>query len=350
MKIAIIADTHYGVRNDDPIFLDMTKKFLDDVFFPTIKKEKIKHIIHLGDLVDKRKTININTATRLRNDFMQPIIDMGIEYHHIIGNHDCYYKNTNEVNAVNQLYNSMFPVYTKAQEINIMGFPILVVPWICPENREHTIETIKKSSAPICMGHLELQGFQMNKGSVSTHGEDRGLFDKFRLTLSGHYHHRSTDGSIYYLGSHGEFTWADYDDPRGFHILDTYDNGLTFHRNPYILFTKFIYDDNNDNNDYTDYDYSVHKGTFVKVVVINKNKAHFLEEVYQKISDQGVHDIQIIENISLVQAEISQNEIKNVSSTFDFISKSIDRISDSSVNIDKLKIVMTNLYNRAIDK
>ena len=43
MKIALITDTHWGVRNDNVSFHDNSKKFLDDVFFPTLMSKGINH-------------------------------------------------------------------------------------------------------------------------------------------------------------------------------------------------------------------------------------------------------------------------------------------------------------------
>ena len=63
----------FGVRNDNVSFLDSSKSFLDNVFFPEIDRQQIKIIVHLGDLVDRRKYINIQTANRLREDFLDPI-------------------------------------------------------------------------------------------------------------------------------------------------------------------------------------------------------------------------------------------------------------------------------------
>ena len=95
MKIALITDTHWGVRNDHISFMDNSKLFLDNVFFPLLVKHNIGTIVHLGDLVDRRKYININTANRLRVDFLDKIKDYDV--HIIAGNHDTYFKNTNEV-------------------------------------------------------------------------------------------------------------------------------------------------------------------------------------------------------------------------------------------------------------
>jgi 3',5'-cyclic AMP phosphodiesterase CpdA len=88
MKIALITDTHWGVRNDSIAFHNNNKKFLDNVFFPKLASLGIDHVIHLGDIVDRRKYINFLTANRLRNDFLDPLESMGITLDSIAGNHD----------------------------------------------------------------------------------------------------------------------------------------------------------------------------------------------------------------------------------------------------------------------
>ena len=85
MKIALITDTHFGVRSDNPLFLEYFDKFLDGVFFPELKRRGIKHIVHLGDLFDRRKYVNFNTLTWSRS-FMDRTKDYSIDL--IIGNHD----------------------------------------------------------------------------------------------------------------------------------------------------------------------------------------------------------------------------------------------------------------------
>ena len=239
-KIAVICDSHWGVRGDNVHFLDMNKRFLENVFFPTIDEQRIKCVLHLGDVVDKRKQISFQTANCLRKDFLEPLADRGVRTIVTVGNHDCFYKNTNKINALTELVQDKytnFEVLIDPIEMELYNQKILMLPWICQENQENSMRMINETNASICLGHLEIEGFEMYKGLVNEHGKSRQLFDKFHMVLSGHYHHVSSDGSINYLGSHGEFTWSDYNDPRGFHILDLQKKGFDVLSKPlyYVL-------------------------------------------------------------------------------------------------------------------
>ena len=44
MKIAIINDTHFGVRNDHQGFLDYMFQFFDEQFFPYLVENNIKTV------------------------------------------------------------------------------------------------------------------------------------------------------------------------------------------------------------------------------------------------------------------------------------------------------------------
>ena len=122
-KIALLNDTHFGCRNDSPAFIEYQNKFYNELFFPYIQNNIIlKHLIHLGDVVDRRKFINHNTAHNFKKVFWNRLEEMNIDTHIIIGNHDTYYKNTNEVNAIYKILNinKNAKVYTHATDVNLM--------------------------------------------------------------------------------------------------------------------------------------------------------------------------------------------------------------------------------------
>ena len=348
MKIALITDTHWGVRNDNNAFLDNNKKFLDDIFFPYLDAHSINTVIHLGDLVDRRKYLNINTAKRLRDDFIQPLHNRGILPHLIIGNHDTYYKNTNTVNSSREFFENDFNIYDAAEEVEFDGVPILFIPWICDDNRDETLRLISTTKAQICMGHLELAGFEMYRGSPISHGDDRGLFGRFDMVLSGHYHHRSSAGNIFYLGSHAEFTWSDYDDPKGFHILDTETRELAFIENPFKMFRKMWYNDKDvTTEDLLDRDFSKYAGAYVKLIVQGKDNPFAFDLFTTKLYEANPIEVTIVEDHRNMDT-IDENDLLNeAEDTLTILSKYIGTL-ETSVNTKELDNLMHSLYNEAM--
>ena len=222
MKIALLNDTHFGCRNDSPAFIEYQNKFYNDLFFPYLQHNNIKTLIHLGDVVDRRKFINHNTAHNFKQVFWNRLDELGIDTHIIIGNHDTYYKNTNEVNAMQNLnICKNAKVYTHATTVNFDNLPILFIPWICDDNEAETIRTIENTQSTIAMGHLEIKGFEMHNGHMNEHGTEKTVFKRFEKVISGHFHKKSDDGHVYYLGTQYEIMWSDYKCPKGFHIFDT---------------------------------------------------------------------------------------------------------------------------------
>ena len=192
--------------------------------------------------------------------------EMGIELHLIIGNHDTYYKNTNEVNSMDELVGSdKCNIYTKPQVVEFDGCPIQFMHWINAGNYDESMSALKNSPSQILMGHLEVNGFEMHKGHKSEGGWDKEMFRRFDLCFSGHFHHKSDNGNVYYLGNPYEITWSDYNDKRGFHIYDTETMETEFIENPHSMFHKIYYND--EKNDYGDL--SKYEDTYVKIIIEN---------------------------------------------------------------------------------
>ena len=372
MKIALITDTHWGVRNDSPIMHNHMKRFLDEVFFPKIDAEGIDTIIHLGDLVDRRKYVNYVTARRLRKDFLDPIQKRGIKMHVIAGNHDTFYKNTNTTNALVELIGEPYSDDPSDPIKDIKRYPniniyydnpceiwdtdngtitpkYILIPWICDDNREITMKAINESKAPIAIGHLELAGYEMYKGQINEHGDDPKVFDKFDLVLSGHFHTRSSSGNIHYLGTPVQYIWSDYSDTKGFHILDTSTRVLEFIPNPNQIFHKFFYDDiNKQMDEVLLFDADVYKDCYVKVVVKNKTNPYWFDIVIERLEKAGVADLQVVEDHFHLDLEADDDIVNEAEDTISIINKFIDSMN---INTDRKRVenIIQNLYIEAHD-
>ena len=349
MKIALLTDSHAGVRNDSVAFHDYMKRFYDDVFFKYLDTNGIRNVVHCGDIVDRRKYININTAYRLRKDLIEPAIEREITWHQILGNHDVMHKNTNKISSFTELFNK-FPlnIYEEATEVDFDGCNILLMPWINDENREHALKLIKETNAQICFGHLEIQGFEMFKGSIVSHGDDPTMFGRFDIVCSGHYHHRSHRGNIHYLGSPAEFTWSDYDDPRGFHIFDTETRELTFIENPYKMFHKFWYNDGDPTFVDSDIDYNQFEGKIIKIIITEKNNPYWFEKFIENIEKKNPIDIQIVEDHLNLNLEDDQDIIDEAESTIDIFKKYIQNTEAKGIDKNKLENKIVDLYHEAL--
>ena len=350
MKVALVTDTHWGARNDSRVFAKYFSKFWEETFFPYIDKHNIDHIIHLGDIVDRRKYINYVTADNLKTDFINPLKQRNIKFWCIIGNHDIYYRNSLEINALDQLYgvDKNINLISKPKEITIDGCKLLLMPWICQNNWNDSWEAIKKSKSQIMMGHLELNGFEMHKGAVCETGLDLQEFSKFDMVLSGHFHHRSSSNNIYYLGAPYEITWSDYQDPKGFHIFDTQTRELEFIENPFNMFYKFMYNDSDMKiEDLDDIDLSTYENTYMKVIIQNKTNPYLFDLFVDRLTKVGVHNLQIIEDLFNLDIGNESDIIDEAKSTMEILESYVEQI-ESNVSKKKLKGLFHGLYNEAM--
>jgi DNA repair exonuclease SbcCD nuclease subunit len=347
MRVAIITDQHFGARNDSTAFLDFYERFYNETFFSTLDSNNIESVLILGDTFDRRKYVNFYSLDRAKKMFFDKLEERGIKVFMIAGNHDTYFKNTNEVNSPELLLAEYTNIHliNNAQDIIVHDTPICFVPWICPDNYEESIETINASKAEICMGHFEIAGFAMYRGMESHEGLSKDLFKRFDMVFSGHYHHRSDDGHIYYLGNPYELTWQDYNDPRGFHLFDLQTRQLEFIRNPNTMFERVEYDDSLIDPSVADYTHLSNK--YVKIVVVNKNDFYKFDKFITKVYNVNPYEVKIIEDFS----EFSEGEIDsdiNLEDTLDVLSNYIDSV-ETDLDKDRVKTFMKSLYTEAIN-
>jgi DNA repair exonuclease SbcCD nuclease subunit len=350
MKIALLNDTHCGVRNSSQIFIDFQERFFTEIFFPFCKDNDIKHIIHLGDYYDHRKFVNFKALNANRKHFLEPLTQAGMTMDIIPGNHDVFHKNTNELCSLKELlgyYTSNINIIMKPSTINYDGCDVHLVPWINPENWDMSMNFLA-SNTGIVMAHLELANFEMMRGikQLSGMGMSKEPFKHFDMVLSGHYHASSQQENIRYLGCQMEFTWADANDQKYFHIFDTDTKTVEAIPNPLVMFEKIYYDDTD--TDYTNYDINILTGKFVKVIVGNKSNPYMFDKFIERISELNTHDLKIAENFSEFLGENVLTNIEDVENTTDLMASYIDGVN-TDLDKDKLKTLMNSLYNDAID-
>jgi DNA repair exonuclease SbcCD nuclease subunit len=220
-----------------------------------------------------------------------------------------------------------------------------MMPWICPENYQASLDEMKTTKAELCMGHFEIAGFAMYRGMESHEGLSKETFEKFDMVFSGHYHHRSDDGHIYYLGNPYELTWQDFNDPRGFHLFDLSTRELEFVRNPYTMFARIEYNDKDQEPINLDaYDL---KECYVKLIVVNKTDFYKFDKFIQKLYSKGCHDIKIVEDLSEFEDGEIGEEI-NLEDTISVLTNYVDSV-ETDVDKEKIKTYMRTLYTEAVN-
>jgi len=344
MKVAIITDTHYGARKNSKLFHDYFLKFYNNIFFPTLKEYGINKVIHLGDAFDSRKGIDFSALLWAKNNIFDRLQEMSIDVHLITGNHDCYYKNTNQVNAVDLLlreYDNV-TVYSEPAEVLLDKLKVLFIPWINQENEESTLKLIQNSTCHCAMGHLELQGFRVNKQIVMEHGLESKLFEKFSKVFSGHYHTRSTNGTVFYLGNPYEIYWTDVGDTRGFTIFDTETLEHTPVNNPYRMFYNIYYEDTN----YQTFDTREYENKIVKVIVRKKTDTKKFEKFIDKLYSSGVSELKVVENFVIEDTE--NFEVFESEDTLSILNRYIE---EAEVNFDKsiVQKMIQEIYQEACE-
>lgn len=352
MKIAIITDQHFGARNDSVHFLDYYEKFYSGTFFTTLVSNGISDLLILGDTFDRRKYVNFYSLKRTKEMFFDRLAELNIKVHMLAGNHDTYFKNTNDVNSVDLLLREYdnITVIDKPTTISIDDNKVCMIPWICPENYEECLKHIENTDADLCMGHFEIAGFAMHRGMPSTEGLSRDIFRKFSLTFSGHYHHKSTADNIHYLGNPYELTWQDFNDPRGFHLFNLDSYKLEFIENPNVMFHRIVYDDKEETiTEINNRDLTRYTNTYVKVVVLNKTNPYLFDKFMNNLYNVNPIDITIAEDFIDLTEGVEDDMIDQAEDTMTIISKYVDGISEQHIDNERLKTILKELYVEALN-
>ena len=345
MKIAIITDQHFGARKNSKLFHDYFLKFYNDIFFPTLEERGIKVVVDMGDTFDSRKGIDFAALAWAKDNYYDRLAKLGVKVHTIVGNHTAYYKNTNQVNAVDLLlreYKNVI-IYSEPTSVKLGKLPVLFVPWINEENSGNTLKSIKDFSGVHAMGHLELNGYPAHRGHIMETGHDGKLFASYKKVFSGHYHTRSTDGRVFYLGNPYEIYSNDMGDDRGFHIFDTENDDLQAFNNPYNMYEVIYYED----TPHQTFDARTYQGKIVKLIVRKKSNPKQYDKFVNKLLESEIAELNIVE---LDVGEIIDLEKYDPESedTISILNRCVED-SEQSINKSEISKLIHEVYREACE-
>lgn len=351
MHVCFLNDTHVGIRNSSDIFIRYQQRFYEEIFFPYLLENNIKQIIHLGDYYENRKFINFKALQANRLMFLEKLREYGITMDIIAGNHDLFYRDTSKLCSLNELlghYMNEVNIIHKPTVLDYDGTKIGLLPWINKDNEDESFEFLKKAKANILCAHLELQGFSVSPGYSMQGGMSPEHFNRFEIVLSGHFHTKSSQNNIHYLGSQMEFFANDCDDPKYFHVLDTSTREITAVRNPITIFKKVMYDDTIESNrdQYLADDLSDMNEKFVKLVVVKKKNNALFDRYVERIQSQQIHELKIAENFDEYRGASVDDSDLLVEDTHTLVNSYVDSV-DTPLDKDRIKSQVYELMTEA---
>jgi hypothetical protein len=344
-RVVILTDLHFGFKRQSAVFHDYFLKFYNDVFFPFLENNNITTVIDMGDTFDNRKTLDLTTIEWAKTNFYDRLESMNIELHTLVGNHTTYYRNTNRINTPKLLLSqySNIQTYSSPTVVELDGLSVLMIPWINSENEKETLDLIDTTKAKVAMGHLELNGFYVNRGTAMEEGRDADIFSKFKKVFTGHYHTRSDNGTVFYIGNPYEMFFNDSGDSRGFVVFDTETLKHAYVNNPYSLFDYVYYED----TDIESFDFEKYAGKIIKVIVRTKSDNVLFDQFISNFYSIGVADLKIIENYSQQKEQEFDFQLEN-EDTFSLIQRFVDE-SEIDLNKDKLKLILSEIHKEACE-
>jgi DNA repair exonuclease SbcCD nuclease subunit len=355
-KIIILGDVHFDVGNGNQTVLENQLQFFNNQLFPYMKENNIKTIIQLGDLMDNRNKVSVNVTHYLKKDFFDVMKREGISLYTLIGNHDIYHKDTREIHSLGlfDIIYDNFYIINDIQTLNISDKNLLIVPWVLPDEKYNFEDYLDTN---YIFGHFETNGVEMVKGINCNSSHAFGM-DSFKgiKTFSGHFHLRRyyETSNIYYVGTPNQINWSDYNEQKGFHVLDIPSGNLEFIEN--IVSTKHIKIILNSEDKSIDVlgfkdilkfkidsklDYSIFKKHKAKIYIDKDNV--FNKAVIEKL-DTELQSYRI----ELLEKEDTEQELEEKSDSENRVDFDVVSTIKENIKTDYQKQVFNEIYTEAL--
>lgn len=223
-KIYMITDTHFGVYSAHNLnkWMDIQFGFFEKLFIPYLK-ENVKEgdiLVHLGDLFDDRDSVPIIIMNRVQ-ELLSELSDI-IPIHLMVGNHDLWNKGDNSINSP-KVYKWIpnVNIYEKTTTMEFEGKKLVFMPWI--EHRSNMIKELQSTPGDYLFCHSDLNGCRMHLSSVAHRNKSKinvSEFSGYNRVFSGHIHIRQVNENFEFIGAPYQMDRNDFNDTKGFTILD----------------------------------------------------------------------------------------------------------------------------------
>lgn len=356
-KILYLGDLHIGARGGSEYMRDFIFDYLINHVIKAAKNNGVTDIIQTGDLMDVRKSIYARDMDAIRNKLIPALKEAGITMHVIPGNHDIALSDSVSLSwtsVLEQMSGGVIKNYSLAGDYEIGGLLVCMVPWVCKENLEEIQCAIELSQADVCVGHFEIAGFDMYTGSTCEHGSiTPEELKNFKMVKSGHFHCRSKQGVIEYVGTPYHLTWQDYPDgtDRGYGILEVEEGKVVgdnfFNNQEYqSVFRVFKYDQAEDPNfkKYVTPEYLNEElgfeGQIVRIQVTNREAS---KNTFKKFVDAMKRckaiDYMIVDNTEIIAtSEIVVDEAILQMDVLQILNEKVEKSAGIDVSSVKMKL------------
>jgi len=347
-KIVIVGDTHFGSKGFSSVSFEEQIMFFEKQLFLYMEDNGIDTIIQMGDFLDHRKSMDILIFNKILNRFFDVLVKKKFRMITILGNHDIYYNSKLDVNLM-QTFERLYPhnvkVFKERTKLTINNQICYFVPWII----DGTLTEQELIGVEILFGHLEIRNFEMIKG----HKDENSILTsdflkkrkKLKKVFSGHYHIKSTNGFIQYVGTPFQLNWGDYETSRGFFVWDKFGDTEFIENNVSPKFVKIKYDEENENGRVEVKGLHSHpvyyeNGNDIDEDLVNHKLKFFVNNACEKSKDYE-SDIFELRRIGCEFTVTNNVELSNLIGD--------DYINDDDENISTTELIISTIKNDAPD-
>ena len=286
-KVAVVSDIHIGAHQNSSQWHKVLLEW-GEWFKKECREKGLTDIIIPGDLFHERNEINVHTL-----HVASKLLESWKEFNVIItiGNHDSYYRQRADVHSLEMLKHwDHVTVVDELYTDTYFGKKITFCPW--------ATQDIDIPKCDIVFCHMEISGFYVTKNHVCEKGHDPiALTDIAPLIISGHFHLKDErvfkNGIILYTGCAFELYWGDYNNTKGYYILDIPTSTYTFYENNISPKHKKVFLSQLKKEGLTDEIKQDIKNNWVKFLIDEKVSDDKLLVLVEKLRSLGPLDIKV---------------------------------------------------------